>query len=308
MSTDLIRRAFPNFSDDIRVVVHIRRAGDIRGQQLGQYMLDQTRDQGLERVRGTVCGLECANGFRIQVDGGGERHTIEADIVVNAAGPFVNEVGSMLDYTLPVRNVLQQKIAFEDRARSIARDTPFSIDLDSQSMDWSEEERQLLLEDPDNAWLAREMPGGIHCKAEGGEHGTWVKLGWAYNSDAADPDWQPPLDDRFPEIVLRGAARLNPALKAYYGRLPRQMSHYGGYYTMTDENWPLLGPAGPEGSFVVSALSGFGTMAACGAGFLVARMISGASVPPSLSDLTLQRYDKPDFVSGLVDMARSSIL
>ena len=108
--------------------------------------------------------------------------------------------------------------------------------------------------------------------------------------------------------MLRGAARLNPALKTYYGRLPRQMSHYGGYYTMTDENWPLLGPAGPEGSFIVSALSGFGTMAACGAGSLLARMISGASVPPLLSDLTLQRYDKPDFVSGLVDMARCSIL
>jgi len=107
MSTDLIRKTFPNFSDDIRAVVHIRRAGDISGQQLGQYMLDQTRDQGLERVRGTVCGLECSNGFCIHVDDGGERRTVETDIVVNAAGPLVNEVGSMLDYTLPVRNVLE---------------------------------------------------------------------------------------------------------------------------------------------------------------------------------------------------------
>jgi glycine/D-amino acid oxidase-like deaminating enzyme len=70
----------------------------------------------------------------------------------------------------------------------------------------------------------------------------------------------------------------------------------------------LAGATGPEGSFVVSALSGFGTMAACGSGFLAARVIAGGSVPPFLPDLTLQRYDKPEFVSSLVDVARTSIL
>ena len=55
----------------------------------------------------------------------------------------------------------------------------------------------------------------------------------------------PKPDDRFPEVVLHGAARLNPRLKVYYERLPRTMSHSGGYYTMTKENWPLIGPAWP---------------------------------------------------------------
>ena len=53
---------------------------------------------------------------------------------------------------------------------------------------------------------------------------------------------EPATDPNFPEIVLRGANRLNLGLKRYFGRLPRQMSHYGGFYTMTKENWPLVGP------------------------------------------------------------------
>ena len=72
----------------------------------------------------------------------------------------------------------------------------------------------------------------------------------------------PKPDDRFPEVVLHGAARLNPRLKVYYERLPRTMSHSGGYYTMTKENWPLIGPAWPYGRFVVGVISGFGTFAA----------------------------------------------
>ena len=56
---------------------------------------------------------------------------------------------------------------------------------------------------------------------------------------------------------MRGAAALQPALKAYYGRLPVDLSHYGGYYTMTPENWPLIGPMGPTGAFVVGAPNAF---------------------------------------------------
>jgi hypothetical protein len=46
---------------------------------------------------------------------------------------------------------LQQKIAFEDRACVIPRVMPFSIDLDAQFIDWSEEERALLLGDAEYA-------------------------------------------------------------------------------------------------------------------------------------------------------------
>ena len=45
---------------------------------------------------------------------------------------------------------------------------------------------------------------------------------------------------------------------------------------MTDVNWPLIGPMGPEGAFMNCAQSGFGTMAACASGELCATWVAGA--------------------------------
>lgn len=61
-------------------------------------------------------------------------------------------------------------------------------------------------------------------------------LGWAYNATLSEPSREPKLDANFPEIVLRAASRMLPRLKLYGSALPRERSHYGGFYTMTEEN------------------------------------------------------------------------
>ncbi|MEO8714865.1 MAG: hypothetical protein ABI369_07620 [Acetobacteraceae bacterium] len=101
----------------------------------------------------------------------------------------------------------------------------------------------------------------------------------------------PPLDPHFPDIVLCTASRLNPALRIYVGRLPRKAIHYGGYYAMTRENWPLIGPMRTHGAFVAGALSGFGTMAACATGALCGSWIDEAELPSYAQALSLGRYD-----------------
>ena len=306
---ELIRSIFPSFDPEIAAVLHVRRAGDIDAARLGQWMLEAARAAGAERLTGAVEAVSPVNGgFAVELAAADGTRVVSADLMFNAAGPFVDDVGRMIGYDLPVHNVRQQKIAFEDRQRVIPRDMPFAIDLDGREIDWGEEGRALLLEDEASAWLAGPMPGGIHCKPEGAERGARVKLGWAYATEPVEPLWEPALDERFPEVVLRGAARLNPGLKVYYQRLPRPMSHYGGYYTMTKENWPLIGPAGPDGSYVIGALSGFGTMAACGAGYLVAGMAAEAAMPDFSGLLGLSRYDVPDFVAGLERIAHRSVL
>ena len=306
---NLIRHTFPSYDPEIEAVIHVRRAGSVDSSRLGRRMLEIARGRGAERITGTVEAVaRAAGGFEVEVATAEGSRRPAADLVFNAAGPFVADIGRMTGYDLPVSNVRQQKIAFEDRERAIPRDTPFSIDLDGQEIDWGDDDRAVMLEDDAAAWLAGPMPGGIHCKPEGAERGSWVKLGWAYTTDPTTPRRESELDDRFPEVVLRGAARLNPALKIYYERLPRPMSHYGGYYTMTKENWPLVGPAGPDGSFVVGALSGFGTMAACAAGYLAAALAAGAEVPDYTGLLGLARYDDPEFVAALGKTARSSVL
>nr|MDJ0954843.1 FAD-dependent oxidoreductase [Acidimicrobiia bacterium] len=73
------------------------------------------------------------------------------------------------------------------------------------------------------------------------------------------------------------------------------------YYTKTVENLPLAGPAGPDGSFVCGALSGFGIMAACAVGEIVATAIAGGSLPDWAHHFDLRRYEDPTYVASLQD-------
>jgi glycine/D-amino acid oxidase-like deaminating enzyme len=273
---DLIRSRFPSFDHEVRSIIHVRRGGDISGQQLGMYMLEYLREAGAVRVIGEVQSIAAGEGFRV-------------------------EVSTPDGVKLPVQNVLQQKISFEDSAGAVPRALPFSIDLDPQFIDWTEEERAMLRQDPDAAWMAETMPGSIHCRPDGGDGGKWIKIGWAFNDTPSEANWEPALNDNFPDIVLRGASRLTPALKIYYGRLPRGMHHYGGYYTMTKENWPLIGPMGPEGAFMNCALSGYGTMSACAAGELCAAWIADAPRPAYADGFSMARYSNAEMMASLLD-------
>ncbi len=297
---DLIRAHFPSFAPDIATVIHIRRAGDISGQQLGQFMLEAIRAEGGELRRGQVAGIETGTAFTLHVEGGA---AIRADRIVNAAGPFVGQIAAMLGEALPVSNVFQQKIAFADRAAAIPRGMPFAIDLDGQTLAWAEEEREVLAADPQTAALLAPMPGGIHCRPDGGDAGSWIKVGWAYNQSPGDPADGPPLDPHFPDIVLRAASRLNPSLRAYIGRLPRASRHYGGYYTMTAENWPLIGPMQTSGAFIAGALSGFGTMAACATGAVCAAWAVNGELPAYAPALSPARYADSRLMTELQTVA-----
>lgn len=309
LDRDLIRRTFPSFDPAVAAVLHIRRAGAIASQQMGQHMLETVRAGGGRLVRGRVVAIERpAAGFRLGLKTPEGPATLDADILVDAAGPHVGQIAAMLGETLPVSNVLQQKITFEDREGAIPRTMPFSIDLDGQEIDWSDEERTALAADPDHAWLARPMPGSIHCRPEGGDGGRWIKLGWAYNRTASEPVADPAFDPHFPEVVLRGAACLNPSLRTYYGRLPRGAVLYGGYYTMTPENWPLIGPLATPGAYVAGALSGFGTMAACATGDLCARWITGAPRPDYADRLSLARYGDAALMRELTELESKGVL
>lgn len=301
---DLIRQSFPSFAHDVRTVVHIRRGGDISGQQLGMHMLEYLKERGVKQLLGTVEAVARGESFGLAVQAADGVKTVRAGKVVNAAGPFAGTIAGMLDIDLPLINIVQQKIAFEDRRRVIPRAMPFSIDLDGQRIDWSNEDRDVLLDDPDLRRFTEPMPGSIHCRPDGGDRGSWVKLGWAFNNAPSGAAWDAPLDDTFPEIVLRGASRLNPGLKAYYGQLPRGMHHYGGWYTMTEENWPLIGPMGTDGAFVNCGYSGFGTMAACAGGELCAAWVAGGERPDYAEGFSLARLDNPILMKELRAGAR----
>ncbi|MCK1390621.1 FAD-dependent oxidoreductase [Bradyrhizobium sp. 1] len=299
LGRDLIQQHYPAFDKEIATALHIRRAGDISGQQLGQYMLETMRPLGAQFQQARVVGIAKADRFLIDVIADGARQTIKADMIVNAGGPFAAHVAAMHGEELPIFNVLQQKIAFADRNRAVDRKMPFAIDLDGQTLAWSDDEREALAASPELARLLEPMPGSIHCRPDGGDHGHWIKLGWAFNSEPSEPTREPELNPDFPEIVLRAASRLQPALKQYLGALPRDRVHYGGFYPMTKENWPLIGAAKTPGVFLTTALSGYGTMSACAAGDLCARAVVGAPVPSFAGVLSLARYENQALIDEL---------
>ena len=290
LDRELIRSKFPSLAPDVASALHIRRAGDISGQQLGQLMIEAMRARGIKLRRGKVVAIEKDAGFTITLDDPAGRATLRADRMVNAAGPYFGGIGAMLGESPAGSFVYQEKSAFEDREAAIPRPLPFTIDLDGQELAWTPQEREILASEPEAAHLLSPMPGGIHRRPEGGDGGRWIKLGWAYNTAPGDPDCADPIDPNFPDVVLRGASRLTPGLQAYIGRLPRGARHYGGYYTMTPENWPLIGPMRTPGAYMAGALSGFGTMAAAATGSLCAGWMSGSALPDYARSFTLDRY------------------
>lgn len=291
---ELISQTFPHFGADIKNVIHVRKAGEFSSQQMGQWMLQSLKEKGISRHKGLVSNINKNQCYELEVQSKSGVETINADVLVNAAGPFIGEIAQMLDVNLPIENIFHQKIAFQDYLTAIPRNQAFSIDIDETILDWSADEKSALAEDNELSWLTKPIDGGIHSRPEG--QGNWVKLGWAYNRETSIPNNAQELiedsryDSSFPEIVLRGASRLNSNLLPYVETLPTGLVHYGGYYTMTKENWPLIGPLDDSGAFLAGALSGFGSMSACATGALCADWVCGGELPNYAHALSLNRF------------------
>jgi len=106
----LIQNTFPSFDRSIKTVVHIRRAGAISAQQMGQHMLAQFKSDGGQYHRMRVSEIDTAKGFLLSDTE--TQNSVRAERLINAAGPFIQDIANMLGTDLPVINTLQQKIAF----------------------------------------------------------------------------------------------------------------------------------------------------------------------------------------------------
>ncbi|MFK7733517.1 MAG: NAD(P)/FAD-dependent oxidoreductase [Pseudomonadales bacterium] len=312
MNEHLVRRYFPNLDSSVSNVIHIRRAGDFSGQQMGQFMLEKIKAAGGRRLTAEVLDIQREQDYRLELRTATETRTLRTEQLVIAAGPYTTDLSAMLGINLPIENTFQQKIAFEDTRAVVPRQQPFAIDLDEAKLEWSADEQDWLRSEPELSWLTNRIVGGIHCRPEGGDNARWLKLGWAYNTTISEPKdkWidEPQFDQQFPEIVMRGASILQPSLRPYVSDFPSRFSHYGGYYSMTKENWPLIGPLDGSGAFVLGALSGFGSMASCGAGSLIAKQITNKDLPVYAHNLGLGRYSDAHLMNELANSPSRGIL
>jgi glycine/D-amino acid oxidase-like deaminating enzyme len=206
----------------------------------------------------------------------------------------------MADVSLPLFSELHLKVAFEDTLGVVDRNTGLVILDDTQTLSWSDEEREELAADADTRWLTQTMPAGIHLRPEGYGVSKTVLMLWDYHSTHryAEPVLPLPEDAVYPEVVMRGMVKLAPALAPYVERLPH-MYMDGGYYTKTEENRPLVGSTAVPGYFVSCAFSGYGLMAAPAAGELLAAHILGHALPEHAAAFTLDRYERPSYQAQL---------
>ena len=303
MDGDALRAHFPYLSHQAVGGLHARRAGWFSAQQLGAWLLEQARNANAELIADRVVAVETAGGMvrGVRLASGA---SIATRHFVNAAGPLAGEVGRLAGVDLPVFSELHRKISFRDSRSSLPRSAPMLIWSDQQTLDWTDEERAELTRNADLAYLAGRLGAGAHCRPEGSDEAATVLGLWEYHTEVSTPTFPIPDDPLYPEIVMRGLTTMVPSFGAYLERLPQPFVD-GGYYTKTRENRPLVGPAGPTGSVVVAALSGYGVMAAAAAGELGALHVTGGTLPDYARWFAPSRYDDPDYVALLAQMTDS---
>jgi glycine/D-amino acid oxidase-like deaminating enzyme len=287
----LIRRLFPFLAPETVAAVHARRAGWLSAQQLGMTLLEAAREHGVRVLRGKLVGVDAGGGRvrSVDIDEGGERRSLEASHLVLAAGPMQKEVARLIGIDLPILAERHRKASFPDPLGAM-RSAPMLIWLDEQHLPWSDEERAALAESEETQWLLGGFPAGVHGRPEGS--GGTASLLILFNRHHAPCDAVFPLPEEphYAEIALRGMATMVPGLAAYFGRSGRPQVD-GGYYVKTRENRPLIGPLPLERAYMTGAFSGFGVMAACAAGELIARHVTERALPDYAPAFLLSRYE-----------------
>jgi glycine/D-amino acid oxidase-like deaminating enzyme len=299
----IIQNHFPYLSSDIIGALHVRRAGWMSAQQLGMYLLEGAKSNGARVVQARVAGVVVEKGrvSKAALDNG---TFIRTRHFINAAGPFLKDVGELLNVDLPVYNELHLKSAIKDQLEVIDRGAPVLIWNDTQRLPWSMEEREILAEDGELIWLLHEMPPGVHIRPEGGAGSQIILMLWEYSPNQVTAKFPVPIDPQYADIVLRGLVKMLPGMGAYVKKTPRP-SIDGGYYTRTRENRPLIGKLPVSGAYVIGALSGFGIMAACAAGELLASYVCGSDLPEYAPAYSLERYENPDYIKTLESLGES---
>jgi glycine/D-amino acid oxidase-like deaminating enzyme len=297
--TSLIRRHFPYLAPETVAVAHARRAGWLSAQQLGMVMLEAIRECGVKLLRGRVVGVDTVGGRvrSVNVEQQGDRQSLEATYLVFAAGPMLKEVARLIGVELPILAERHFKVSFPDPL-GVMRPAPMLIWLDEQHLPWGEDERAVLGEAKETQWLLEPFPWGVHGRPEGiGAHSSFIVL-FNHNHAPAEVVFPLPEQPHYAEIALRGMATMVPALKSYIGNGARPFVD-GGYYVKARENRPLIGPLPVGGAYVSGAYSGFGVMAACAGGELIARHITGSPLPDYAPAFSLSRYQDAEYCALL---------
>jgi len=305
----LIHLHFPYLSQQTVALMHARRCGWFSGQQLGIYLLERALEGGARLLRARVeDAIVTDNRIEsVRVNQNGKLWNISTQTFINAAGPMIQDVGRMLGVDLPVFHERHLKVSINDSQCVLPRNAPLLIWEDPQYLQWNEGDRELLAESEETRWLVEKLPAGVHVRPEGGVDSQNILFLWPYDLEPVQPAFPIQIPSSYPEVALRGLVPMLPGMDIYTSRMPKPVVD-GGYYTKTKENRLLCGPLPVAGAYVLGALSGYGLMAACGAGELMATHVAGSRLPEYASAFMLSRYEDPGYKEKLKDWSSTGQL
>ena len=248
-------------------------------------------------------------GVRVSGPGGGRVHRHGPRFVI-AAGPFLHRAGAPARRRAAGLLRAAREDRLERRAAARCRATaPLTIWADpvTHCRGRAEERAELGGVGERMTCSLGELPAGAHGRPEGAGDSTSVLGSGPTTRSRRSRRFPLAFDPAYPEVVLRGMARMIPALAPYLERLPRCFVD-GGYYTKTRENRLLAGPLPVEGAYVIGALSGYGMMASNGAADLLADHIAERPLPHYAPAFRLDRYDDPAYAKLLDEWGDSGQL
>ncbi len=249
--------------DDLLAAIHNPRDGHMDGPLLCGVLAERAEAEGARVLHKTrVMGHEAANGrHRLLTDG----EPVEADVVVNAAGPWAAAVGELLGHPLPLVNQLHEVIKVK---------LPPAVDYTVPMV------QEYIPGEEEAGYFRQDGPGGMIA----GMH-TYAALD---RLGSADPDdyrhavtwetWEAVAQHVSDRLEVEGL----------------------GFET----GWTGLYPIGADGDYVVGPYEADPTVIACG-GFGGQGLTAGVSVGPlaaewavygeprSLSGAVAWRPDRP---------------
>ena len=183
---------------------------------------------------------------------------VDADVVVNAAGPWAGEIAAMADVNLPVSPRRRQALVV-DPTTPVPEDAPLSIDLDV----------------------------GVYFRPE--REGTAI-VGGEFGGE--DPEQDPDSYDEKTDLEWAATAIERAAdVASYFGPETRIRRGWAGLYAVTPDHHPILEETVP-GLINAVGYSGHGFQHAPATGTVVAELhLDGEASTVDVSGLSSERFE-----------------
>ncbi len=258
VAADQVRRLLPGIEiEDDQVAAFEPQSGYADPTQTTSSLLAGAVAREGRLIQGcAVTGIRVEAGQVVGVDT--TRGSFDAPIVVDAAGAWAGHIAAMVGLSLPL-DVWRHDVAYVQRPPDLPRHVAF-IDFENS----------------------------FYCRPEG-ESLSLVALEDG-NPLTGDPDAA--VDAAAPGFIEKAAERLVRRLPAF-GRAGLHSAH-SGQDGITPDQHPIIGPAGPDGFWLLCGFSGTGFKTAPAVGASLAHLITDGA--RANDDLALFRLDR--FATG----------